>query len=150
MMKTEAIGPEAGRSSATPLEPDRYTTFQLPEASNGAFRTCRVLQYYADGMHHAHELSMDLVGSADSPQDALDRLRIVVADQIAYARAAEGDTDALLDFPAPPDLQRRAKQAQTQLRSVPAGNALASPRLTGGAADAGSVHQAVGSVRSDV
>ena len=150
MMKTEAIGPEAGSSSATLLEPDRYTTFELPEANNGAYRTCRVLQYYADGMYHAHELNMDLVGSADSPQEALDRLRIVVADQIAYARATGGDTDALLDFPAPPDLQRRAEQAQTQPRSVAAGNALAPTPLTGGATDVGSVHQSVGSVRSDV
>lgn len=82
MIKTvEEIGPEAGRTSATRLVPDRYTTFELSEASNGAFRTCRVLQYYADGMHHAHELDMHLVGYVDPPEEALARLRTTLTKQ---------------------------------------------------------------------
>ena len=110
MMKTEAIGPEAGTSSAATLVPDRYTTFELPVASNGAFRNCRVLQYYADGMHHAHELDMDLVGYADSPEEALACLRTILTEQIEHLKA-EGD-ESLLDFRAPPELQTRARRAQ--------------------------------------
>lgn len=111
MIKTEEIGAKASKSSATHQAPDRYGTFDWPEVLNGAAtRKCRVLQYYADGMHHAHELDMDLVGYAGSPDEALAHLRTIVTEQIAYAKA-EGD-EGLLDFPAPPELQTRARRAQ--------------------------------------
>ena len=135
MLKTEEIGPEAGRSSATHHAADRYGIFEWPEANNGAARFCRVLQYYADGMHYAHELNMDLVGYADSPDEALDCLRTIVTEQIAYAKA-EGD-EGLLDFPASPEFQRRAERAQRG----PVGSSHASTRthLRGEATGGGSV-----------
>ena len=135
MMKTQKIGPEAGRNSGTHQERDQYTTFHLPEASNGAFRSCRVLQYYADGMHHAHELDMDLVGYADTSEEALARLRTIVTEQVAYAQA-EGD-EGLLDFPAPSELQRRAERAQHG--SVASGTAPTRTNLTGEATGADSI-----------
>ena len=127
MAKTEEIGPEAGTSSATRHERDRYSTFEWPEAHNGAVRTCRVLHYYADGMHHAHELDMDLVGYAESSDEAVARLRTIVTEQVAYAKA-EGD-EGLLDFPAPSELQRRAERAQHG--SVASGTAPTRTNLTG-------------------
>ena len=111
MIKTEEIGTKAAKSSATHQVPDRYGTFDWPELHNGAtIRKFRVYQYCVDGMHHAHELDMDLVGYADSPDEALAQLRTIVAEQIAYAKA-EGD-EGLLDFPAPPEIQTRARRAQ--------------------------------------
>lgn len=135
MMNTEEIGPEVGSSSATRLESDRYTTFELPEASNGGFRTCRVLQYYEDGMHHAHELDMNLVGYADSPEEALACLRTILTEQIAHLKA-QGDED-LLEFPASPELQARAMRAQHG--SVVSANAPTRTHPTGEATGADSI-----------
>ena len=110
MTKAQEAGSEAGSSSAARVVPDRYTTFELREAKSGAVRICRVLQYHADGMHHAHELNTDLVGYADSPEEAVACLRTIITEQIAHLKA-QGE-EGLLECPAPAELQTRAMQAQ--------------------------------------
>ena len=109
-----------------PPLPDRYSTFPLPDVGGRPNRICRVLHYFDDGQHHAHELDMDLVGYGDSPQEALRVLRVVLTDQLAYARTQEGGGDDLIEFPAPEALQARARNALADgrhgltLRDLPA------------------------------
>lgn len=72
-----------------------------------------VLGYEEDGRWIAHALEMDLVGTGDSPEAALEVLRGLAVEQIRFAIDAEDPS--MIFFDAPPELWQKFQEARRSL-----------------------------------
>ena len=91
---------------------DRYLEMEIQHAHEQAPRTHRVLVYPdKNGKNmYAHDLDMDLVGYHEDGTQAIEGLRTIVTEQVAYAME-EGEP-GLAKFAASDDLQLRAEKAR--------------------------------------